>query len=84
MGSTRSGRDVNSVVNRQTPDRKVAGLIPSGRFFFVFFLGGGLSPELTYCADSHFGIRSIPVLPQWHIKDPRSFCQSAVESYIHS
>ena len=32
-------------------------------------------PELTYlvelvCADSYFGVRSTPVLPQWHVKDP--------------
>ena len=32
------------------------------------------SPESTLCADS-FGVRSIPVLPQWHVKRPRSFCQ---------
>ena len=24
----------------------------------------------TFCADSYFGTRSIPVLPQWHVKDP--------------
>ena len=33
-----------------------------GRFFFF-------SPELTLCADL-FGVRSTPVLPQWHIEDP--------------
>ena len=31
------------------------------------------SPELTLCVDS-FGFRSIPVLLQWHVKDP---CHSA-------
>ena len=28
------------------------------------------SPWSTFCADYHFGIRSTPVLPQWHVKDP--------------
>ena len=28
------------------------------------------SPGSTFCADSYFGIRSTPVLPQSHVKDP--------------
>ena len=28
------------------------------------------SPWSTFCADSYFGIRSTPVLPQEHVKDP--------------
>ena len=28
------------------------------------------SPGSTFCADSYFGIRSTPVLPQQHVKDP--------------
>ena len=32
------------------------------------------SPWSTFCADSYFGIRSTPVLPQSHVKDP---CHSA-------
>ena len=28
------------------------------------------SPGSTFCADSYFGIRFTPVLPQQHIKDP--------------
>ena len=28
------------------------------------------SLELTLCADSYFAVRSISVLPQWHVKDP--------------
>ena len=31
------------------------------------------SPWSTFCADSYFGIRSTPVLPQYHIKDPDHF-----------
>ena len=33
------------------------------------------SPGSTFCADSYFGIRSTPVLPQQHVKKSRSFCQ---------
>ena len=28
------------------------------------------SPGSTFCADSYFSIRSTPVLPQQHVKDP--------------
>ena len=28
------------------------------------------SPGSTFCADSYFSIRSTPVLPQYHVKDP--------------
>ena len=35
------------------------------------------SPESTFCADSHSGIRSSPVLPQWHVKDPGHSAKSA-------
>ena len=35
------------------------------------------SPELTLCAHSLSGVRSIPVLPQWHIKDPGHVAKSA-------
>ena len=28
------------------------------------------SPGSTFCADSNFGIRSTPVLPQQHVEDP--------------
>ena len=28
------------------------------------------SPGSNFCADSYFGIRSTPVLPQWHVKNP--------------
>ena len=31
----------------------------------------------TFCADSYFGIRSTPVLPQKHIKDPSHSAKSA-------
>ena len=34
------------------------------------------SPELTLCADL-FGVRSTPVLPQWHVKDPGHSAKSA-------
>ena len=35
------------------------------------------SPESTFCADSYFGIRSTPVLPQQHVKDPGHSAKSA-------
>ena len=28
------------------------------------------SPGSTFCADSCFGVRSTPVLPQWHVENP--------------
>ena len=34
------------------------------------------SPELTLCAES-FGVRSTPVLPQWHVKYPGHSAKSA-------
>ena len=35
------------------------------------------SPESTLCADSLFSVRSIPVLPQWHVKDRGHSAKSA-------
>ena len=35
------------------------------------------SPGSTFCADSHIGIRSTLVLPQWYVKDPDHFARSA-------
>ena len=35
------------------------------------------SPGSTFYADSNFGIRSTPVLPQWHIKDHGHSAKSA-------
>ena len=35
------------------------------------------SPVSTFCPDSYFGIRSTPVLPQKHIKDPGHSAESA-------
>ena len=34
------------------------------------------SPGSTFCADSYFGIRSTPVLPQQHEKDPGQSAES--------
>ena len=39
-------------------------------------VGGFSSPDLTFCADS-FGVRSTPVLPQWHVRDPGHSAKSA-------
>ena len=35
------------------------------------------SPGSTFCADFYFGIRSTPVLPQKHVKDPGHSAKSA-------
>ena len=35
------------------------------------------SPGSTFCADSYFSIRSTPVLPQLHVKDPGHSAKSA-------
>ena len=35
------------------------------------------SPGSTFCADSYFGIRSNPVLPQEHVKDPGHSAKTA-------
>ena len=35
------------------------------------------SPESTFCADSYLSIRSTPVLPQGHLKDPGHSARSA-------
>ena len=34
-------------------------------------------PESTKCSDSLFVVRSSPVLPQWHLKDPGYSAKSA-------
>ena len=35
------------------------------------------SPGSTFCQDSYFGIRSTPVLPEQHVKDPGHSAKSA-------
>ena len=35
------------------------------------------SPVSIFCADFYFGIRSTPVLPQQHVKDPGHSAKSA-------
>ena len=45
--------------------------IPAGAAGEIFLT------RINFCADSHFGIRSTPVLPQWHVKDPGHSAKSA-------
>ena len=45
-------------LERRTRDRKVPGRVSAGA------AGEFPSPESTFCADSYFGVRSSPVLPQ--------------------
>ena len=40
-------------------------------------MGEFSSPQSTLCADSLFGVRSIPVLSQWHVQDPGHSAKSA-------
>ena len=55
--SKQRGSGIAQWLESQTPDQKVVGSSPcrsGGRIFF----------SSTFCADSYFGIRSTPVLPQ--------------------
>ena len=65
-----------SVGERRTRDRKVLGSSPrrrGGRFSFSFSSSSFF--QSTFCADSCFGIRSIPRVSAVARKPPRSFCQ---------
>ena len=42
------------------------------------------SPESAFCVDSYFSVRSTAVLPQWHVKDPGHFAESAVAGYSYT
>ena len=56
---------------RRTRDRKVASSNPgrsSGRIFFS---------RLNFVCWLSFGVRSTPVLPRWHVKDPGHSANSA-------
>ena len=58
-------------VERRTRDRKVANLNPgrsSGRISFS---------RVTFVCAILLGVRSTPVLPQWHVKDPVHSAKSA-------
>ena len=45
-------------------------LVPAGAAEFS-------SPGSTFCTDSYSGVRSTPVLPQQHVKDPGHSAKSA-------
>ena len=65
------GSGIAQWLQRQTGDREVPGSSlrrSGGRIFFSI---------LTFCADSYFGICSISVLPQSHVKDPGHSAKSA-------
>ena len=58
-------------VERRTRDRKVANLNPgrsSGRISFS---------RVNFVCAILFGVRSTPVLPQWHVKNPVHSAKSA-------
>ena len=58
------------MVERRTRHRKVSGLRERESGGRIFFFG------VIFCADSYFGIRSTPVLPQQHVNDPGYFAKS--------
>ena len=55
----------SSVVERRTRDLKVSGSSPCRS------AGGFSCPGSTFCGDSHFGIRSTPLLLQKHVTRSR-------------
>ena len=61
-------------LERGTRDPKVPGSSPSTS-------GGRILFSTVFCADSYFGIRSTPVLPQQHVKDPGHSAKNAVAGY---
>ena len=65
------GAGVACWLERQTRDRKVASSNPGrsgGRIFFS---------RVKFVCCLLFGVRSTPVLPQWHVKDPGHSAESA-------
>ena len=40
--------------------------------------------QSAFCVDSYFSVRSTAVLPQWHVKDPGHFAESAVACYSYT
>ena len=53
-----------------------------GRGFRIPAAAAGefFSPGSTFCADSYSGIRSTPVLPQQHVKDPGHSARTCAET----
>ena len=68
---TRCGSRDSLLVERRTRDRKVASSNPGrsgGRIFFS---------RVNFVCCLLFGVRSTPVLPQWHVKDTGRSAKSA-------
>ena len=65
------GAGIACWLERRTRDRKVAGSNPGrsgGRIFFS---------RVNFVCWLLFGVRSTPVLPHWHVKDPGHCAKSA-------
>ena len=58
-------------LERRTSDRKVASSNPDGSGGRIFF------SRANFVCSLLFGVRSTPVLPQWHVKDPGHSAKSA-------
>ena len=68
------GAGIAQWLERRTRDSRSRVRIPAaaaGEFF---------SPGSTFCADSYSGIRSTPVLPQQHVKDPGHSARTCAET----
>ena len=63
------GAGIACWLERRTRDRKVASS-NSGRSSRIFF------SRVNFVRWLLFGVRSAPVLPQWHVKDPGHFAKS--------
>ena len=62
-GNCAEGYSVTTRTERRTDERKVAGSILGGSGGTIF-----PSPELTFCSDCYFAVRSKRVLLQWLVK----------------
>ena len=65
------GAGIAQWLDRLTRDRKSRVRVPAGS------ASEFSAPRSTFCADSFFGVRSTPVIPQWHVKDPGHSAKSA-------
>ena len=58
---------ISQLVERRTRDWKDASSVPGRSGGWIFFAG------VSFLFWLLFGVRSIPVLPQWHVQDPGHF-----------
>ena len=61
------------LIERQTRDRKVSSSNPGRSGGSIFF------SRVNFVCLLLFGVRSTPVLPRWHVKDPGHSAESACD-----